>query len=262
MSSILFVLCMTGAGANPPDSVPTLAEGLALQDDQAIPPGFAWSGRVTAGMTILRGNSKSTQASADAEVIGEGEKDRVTFRAGWITARQEDPNTGSEATTARRLWGSAKYDRFLSERLFTYALAQAEKDGVRELDLLWNVGVGAGYQWIREDTEHLSTEGGLGFTDEDYEDDTADTDYFSARAALHYDNKFSATAEFFHDSEWLPSVEDFSDDQIVHTATGVRSQLASNLSGEAKVLFNWDSSPATGFGRRDVTYILGVTWTF
>lgn len=234
----------------------------APPDERFLMWGFRWGGKVTAGLTIIAGNTKSTTAAVDTDILGQRPKDEFRLRAGYVAGRQEDPGTGEDITTSRKLFGWSQYKRFLTEKAFVYALAQAEKDGVRQLDLLYNVGVGGGYQWIRRDTMNLSTEAGIGFTDENYEDDTADTDYLSARAALHYDQKLTQYTEFFHDSEWLPSLDDFDEDQIVHTVTGIRTQLRDNLSAEAKVFFHWDSSPATGQGRRDATYVLGLTWTF
>ncbi len=224
--------------------------------------GRAWEGVFNAGLTITSGNTNSKNASADAKVVGRGEDDRWTFTALYLSGRQEDPVTGDEFTSARRIGGAAKYDYFFTKKWYGYGIVSAEKDGIRELDLLFNAGVGTGYQWVEGEERNLFTEVGVGFTSEEYEDETNNEDYLSARAALHYDEKIGKNATFFHDSAWLPSIESFNDDQIVKTVTGIRAALAGNFSLEAKVLFDWDSSPASGLEGKDVTYIVGVSWTF
>lgn len=224
--------------------------------------GHVWSGALSAGLTIVGGNSRSTTASVDTTLEGRGESDRVTLKGGYIGSRQRDNNTGQDNTTARRIFGSAKLDYFITEKLFAYLLGTAERDDIRFLDSLVHVGAGLGYQWIEKEERNLFTELGLGYTDENYSVNTSDVNYWAGRAALHYDTKISETAEFFHDSSWIPSLASFDKDHIVHTVTGIRSNIFENFALEAKVIFDWDSSPVRGNKEQDVIYIAGVTYNF
>ncbi len=224
--------------------------------------GFDWEGRISAGATVVAGNSRSTTISTDAEIHGTGEDDRILIRGGYLGQRTKDPVARTTSTTARRGYFDAKYDYFFQEDLYAYGLLDAERDGIRAIDLRYTVGVGAGYQFIEGEERNLNAEAGLGWTEENFKRPTQDVEYVSARAAVHFDTVLGENAEFFHDTEWIASLEDFTEDHLVRTVTGIRAGIVGNLSMEAKVLWDWDSSPAAGNTRRDVQYIFGLTWTF
>ena len=289
MSLSVLVLAALGSAANsglydPNAPVFTLAPSPLFQEEAAEEEkpqmaGFEWEGGLTAGLTILAGNNRSSSAYLSFGATGRGDDDRLTVGANYLTGRTENRDRGSpdfreKTTTARQVSANAKYDRFLNEEQTTYAYINGLilKDGVRDLDLLLNVGVGLGVQWFeKEEMQFLGlgkkaqsffTEAGIGYTEENYEGSVRDEEYLSARVAFHYDAQLTETAFFFNDSYWIPSLEDIEQDQLVHSETGLRTKISENLNAEAKVIWDWDASPAPGRGRRDVAYIFGVNWTF
>jgi len=52
------------------------------------------------------------------------------------------------------------------------------------------------------------------------------------------------------------------EDQLLKTETGLRSKINSHLSLEAKLLYDWDQTPAGGKAKEDTAYIFGLGWEF
>ena len=83
----------------------------------------------------------------------------------------------------------------------------------------------------------------------------------AARVAYHFTHKFPHDLSFFHDLEGYKVFGD-PHDFLVKAKVGVRDHFLPNFFAEAKVEFQWDSTPANGKKREDVLYILGLGWTF
>jgi hypothetical protein len=66
---------------------------------------------------------------------------------------------------------------------------------------------------------------------------------------------------FFHTGRAYPSLAD-SHDQLVETRTGLRYKLFGDFFGESRVQWTWDSSPAAGKERQDLSVILGLGYGF
>lgn len=241
----------------------------AVEEEEKPPHyfGFDWSGTISAGITAVAGNSKSTTAYADLEFTGkrmddDWQIDQIAIKGGYIGARDENRDTGDRNSSARNYRGSFKYDYFLTKKTSVFGLTAAERDGPRALNLGFTANAGLNYWWLKEEDYTLSTGAGLGYTSLDYKDRTSDSDFISGLIELRADVKLSENASFFHTTIWIPSLQDFDEDHIVRTETGVRAGLLGNLSLEGKVIFDWDSSPATGNKRQDVKYIGGLSWAF
>jgi putative salt-induced outer membrane protein YdiY len=225
------------------------------------PPPVKWTGDLTAGLAITRGNSETQSFNTELNAIRRSDDDRITFGAGYRSAKQTDQDTGDEETTERYLFGKLQYDYFFTKKFYGYANARAEKDALADLALRFVAGAGVGYQWAESETFNLSTEGGLSWFTESYTDETPREDHISLRLAYHIDGKVNDAVKLFHDLEWYPSTED-AQDHFITAQWGIRSALTKALFAELKVVWNWDSTPASGSERQDVRYLMSAGLTF
>jgi len=225
------------------------------------PPPVKWTGDLTAGLAITRGNTETQSFNTEINAVRRSDDDRITFGAGYRTAKQTDRDTGEENTTERYLFGKLQYDYFFTKKFYGYANARAEKDALAELALRFVAGAGVGYQWAESETFNFSTEGGVSWFNENYTDDTPRDDHISMRFAYHLDGKVNDAVKLFHDLEWYPSVED-AQDHFITAQWGIRSALTMALFAELKVVWDWDSTPAADAERQNVKYLASVGLSF
>ena len=232
-----------------------------LKINPPAPPPVEWAGRISGGLVIDRGNSESQDMQILVDAIRETKTDRIILDLEFIENRETDPDTGAETTSKRRYELGAHYDYFLTPKYYVYGEINAEKESTANLDLRLTLGSGGGYRWINNDVTKFDVEAGLSWVNESFSDQSEDNDYIAARFGWRYSHKFSTATTFFHHGKWIPSLED-AQDQLINTTTGIRTRINSHLFIEAKVLFDWDQTPADNAEKEDSSYIFGLGWDF
>jgi len=249
-------ITVEGEGVGPQ----SVALATAEINKPAKPP-REWTGSIVGAATFTRGNTYTNTVSIDVDAENRGEIDRLTFLAFYRAGRQKDQATGITSTSERRVGLGLKYDYFFAEKAYWYANINAEKNAVAAIDLRFVAGAGVGWQFIEDDSTKLSAEAGASWFVENYSDATPTVDDMAARAALHFDHKFNDVHSMFDDTEVL-KVFNGPRDYLVRTKGGFRQAFTPSFFSQEWVEYYWDSTPATGKKRQDVTYYLGIGWTF
>ncbi len=222
----------------------------------------AWTGTIVGSATMTRGNTYTQTGALDINAVNRGEIDRLTFGGWYRAARNKDPGTGVTSTTERRLGAELKYDYFFSgSQAYGYGNTLAEKNAIAALDLRFVAGVGGGYQFVENDRTHFGAEGGISWFSENYSNATPSVDEAAVRVALHVTHKFSDMWSFFDDCDAYKVFGD-SKDYLVHTKGGFREKLTANFFAQQWAEWYWDTTPAAGKRRQDVTYFFGIGWSF
>ncbi len=133
-----------------------------LENDER--PGF-WKtlgGSLGLGHSFSRGNAKQTQSSLSAQGDYRRERYRLQGDLTSIFSSQED----AETTSRHALNG--RYDRFLSDRTFAFAVTGFERNDRRKLDLRSRFGGGFGWKAQRSRANGLDLLGGFTLTNEQY----------------------------------------------------------------------------------------------
>jgi len=242
-------------GAAQPQSIP-LANVAKINPEKV-----KWTGAITAGAVLNRGNTESSSANVGADATRRTDKDRTSFGAGYYYANQRDNNTGKNSTSADSLFLKGKYDYFFSEKIYGYGIIKYEKDRIANLDMRLAPGVGLGYQWVETPDLKFNTEGGPTYVHEVYTDPDDTRDYMAARLAYHLDKTFNDHVKGFHNLEVIPSLEDIQA-VLVDTDVGLRAAMTERMFLEAKAQLAYNSQPSEGREKKDLRYILGVGWTF
>ncbi len=265
MTSLATILMTCLASAEP--AAPTVRDAFSLPPspgfdltaaaDQApaIPNLGKWTGSVSLGATVSDGNTHRKTATATATAEKRREKDRTTLNFLWNYARE------SPVTTQRQTYGSVKYDYFLSRKAYLYGAASGENNLTSQLNLRTIVGVGAGYQFVEDDSWKVSGEGGLSYVKEDSKDNTADKSFLAARLAYKADWKASDQWTVGQWGELYPSLKD-KEDISARLDTHAKITLTKSMFVQLQWLFTWDNTPATGAKRADDLYLVTVGWSF
>ena len=225
------------------------------------PPPPAWKGSIALNGLMTTGNSETEQLGFLAGASKRWPWDRLTFHAQYSYGRQEDPDTGEKSTTTNYAMALAKYDHFLTKKLYAYLMVRAERDEVADLEVRLAPGAGVGYEWFQGPTFNFSTEAGLAWVYENYRNSPT-RKYFGPRLAYSIDWTPFDPLLLYHKLEYLPSFEDFSGDYLLNADAGARLKVWKGLFAEFRYEYRYDSKPATGREKTDQRFILGAGWAF
>lgn len=258
-----------GAGLFQVEDGPTVKEqALQVKDIVAINPPAKprpkWTGQLSAGWTSTHGNTKADNQSFSFSAAKRTEKDRTIVSTDYVKGRQEDTTATPPKTITTENWwrAKAKYDYFVSKKIFAYVDGRYEKDSIALLGRRVALGGGGGYQFKETDHTSLSGELGLASLYEKFDDTTATTNSeLSLQMGYNLTHRINETLHFSHDLTYYPNTEKFSDYYLTTTAE-LRANLTKKLFTHVKAIFNYDATPAPGKGGTDVKYILGVGLDF
>ncbi|HIG10770.1 MAG TPA: DUF481 domain-containing protein [Planctomycetes bacterium] len=237
---------ITGAAVATP--LLTLPMTIEAEEEQG------WEGSLAAGGIVLSGNNKSRSGNASADFKWCRDLDRVTLGALW-SYRDDD-----SIVTQRKVYGSAKYDRFWSESSFAYGQASGDSDKESGLDLRLTLGAGLGRQLLDSETWKLSAELGLSGVSEEFQN-SGTSEYLSGRAAYGADYTPGESWTFTQQGEIFPSLED-SEDFYARVETRARLSISDSMFAQIQWVIDFNNTPDTGKQRSDHLLGLTVGWSF
>ena len=236
----------------------SLSEVSAINPPKPKPP--RWKGDVSGGLVYTRGNTWNESYNASVNLQKRTEKTRTTLKGDTAKKKERSSDSSEEVTTEDWLKTSAKYDYFLSKKTYLFGEGRYETDDLALLDSRIIYGGGSGYQWIESETLNFATEAGLSCIHEDYKNTGTDK-RLSGRFGYHFDAALNETFSFIHDLAYFPSTEQVSDYYLSSSAE-LRAKLNARWFVNAKVLFDYDVTPAAGKGSSDVKYLFGAGVSF
>ena len=218
-------------------------------------PALVITGGAGAGFVDTGGNTDVNSLRFDGEVVMRARENRYTF-SGAVN-RAED--RGVE--TARNWTASARYDRFVTERLFVNANTILTSDAFRDLDLRTALGAGLGYQVADTPVVKLSLDGGVGYVNENF-DSTPDDSYAALREAGKLDVfVFGDRVVVFHQHDGYFGVTG-DDNLFVKTQNGVRFGLVAGFVTTLQLDLDYDRTPSPGRQNTDRTFALTFGYRF
>jgi putative salt-induced outer membrane protein YdiY len=255
--------------------VPFLAALAAAGRDSAPVPQDAapvvypqWSGALSLGASWTDGNTESDSITGSFNAQRRGEKDRWTFDAFTNYGTTTDTITDVKTTTTNNSGAGAKYDYFWSQQTYLFGNGSGKVDHIADLDLRTILGAGIGYQWKESEKLKWGTEAGLSYVDEDFEDDTADTDFLAVRLGSNLAYQISSSASFEQVAEVLPSLDD-SEDVIAKIDNRLKLNITGKWIAQIQYVLDFDGSVPTGAaagpdGKEETDHriVLGLGWSF
>ena len=239
--------------------------------DEAAAPKDGWTTALNAGLTMTDGNSETM--AANVGLTTEGVKDGLgsviagaDFNYGerTVSSTATDPATGesvvteTEETTVENAKAFVNVKKTLSAKTFAYLDGSVLYDDVALIDYRATLGPGLGFYLVKNDKRQLSLEAGPSYVWEKV--DGASNDYLALRFAERYSCQATKTAKLVQSLEYLPEAEDF-DNYLLTAEVGVEAAMNDHLSLRIVLQDKYDSTPAPGAERNDLSLIAGLGFT-
>lgn len=243
-------------------SVPVQLAQLKSLDRPKPPPGWEFSGNVSAGASKETGNTNTEKYNLIGNLTVSKLPDVIRlygeFRKEWSNDELSKDNA----------LGSATYERFIDQRWFLFGNGTAQTDKFKDLDLMGNLAAGAGYQFWRSDEKNLSVKLGPAYAYEKYTkpmkflNNERQRDYFAGYWALDFDMWFfDKIFQVFHHNDLVYDFQD-TDNWLVRTRTGVRIPMVLKLFASFQFNYEYDNQPAEGKKNYDQSWNFGLGWAF
>ena len=239
--------------------------------DEAAAPKDGWTTALNAGLTMTDGNSETM--AANVGLTTEGVKDGLgsviagadfNYGESTVSSTATDPATGesvvteTEETTVENAKVFANAKKTLSPKTFAYLDGSVLYDDVALIDYRATLGPGLGFYLVKNDKRQLSLEAGPSYVWEKV--DGASNDYLALRFAERYSCQATKTAKLVQSLEYLPEAEDF-DNYLLTAEVGVEAAMNDHLSLRIVLQDKYDSTPAPGAERNDLSLIAGLGFT-
>ena len=157
-------------------------------------------------------------------------------------------------------FGQLKYDYFLTTTWYLLLDISMLVDEFRDINLRTVVGPGIGYQVWEQEDKALGLEAGLSYFSED-RDVAADDNWLTARLAANFMYRVYRSSIFTDLLTIYPSLDKTGEYTLRNEAalaTGIGADWAFKLSN----IWERDSDPAPDIKKDDLTWILGLQYSF
>lgn len=256
---------------------------LALEDDRAVlrtaagqehpfewseveslnltPPRYPWDGSVTAGLNVTQSARDSQVLNLAAELGRKTPRERKLLSASYLYGRQSEPGGGPLQTSQDNWKVVGQYDHLLRQGFFLYGNARLEGDRINDLRLRTILGTGAGYAWLDRPALAFSTELGLSSVMERFGGGASPRDRITGQLSTKFRRVLGRGLELRHAADYLPSLNDLRD-YLFSTQLTLRSTLGNGLFTDAKLVYDFDATPAPNAKRETVRYVFGIGYRF
>lgn len=217
-------------------------------------PTDRWVSRITYGLNISDGNSDTESHALRAHTLLRRGALRHQANAD-VDLKKDDGNTTRELYRV-----GYQLDWFFQDDWYAFGSSEYFQDKLREVDYRVTLGLGVGYQFWDTSLGALSVEAGISEVIEKVGDESDNNRAF--RLASDY-NRFFFTQrmELFHRNELLV-LADRDRGELLQTSTGLRYAMNSFLDTNFRIDFDYETEPAPGRKKADVTYIIGIGFTW
>jgi len=229
-------------------------------------PPETWHGSVNFAYSGDRGNSYKNAGSVLAKVERRWTDDRFASNFGYYYSESGTDKNSSTKSTDRWLL-DARHDHFWTQKNFTFLGGRYEVDKIAELDYRARLFAGYGYQYLENYSEehtgiwNFNQQIGLSYIKEQYavdNEDCKDGDAaFTYRHEFKFIPKWNKDMELFHNFEYLPEFEDYHT-YLLRADLGFSTKLVMNFNLIVKILWDYNSRPASDREQLDTHYVVGL----
>ncbi len=170
-----------------------------------VTPTNSWKTTIAFGLTIARGNTDTTLASASATTQHKWLNNALNLEADGLYGESKLPNDAKNTETAEILHGFAQYDRTFEKGFYGYGRADGYHDGIAAIKYRMTLAPGLGYFFVTNKITDLSAEAGPGFIKEQL--DGGSESYATLRLAQQFHYKLSDHAKVWETIDYLQQGE-------------------------------------------------------
>ena len=213
-----------------------------------------WETRATYGLNLSSGNSETESHSLRANSLLRRDAFRHAVNADFDLKKDDGAKTREIFRVGYQL------DWFFREDWFAFGSSEYFQDELRDVDLRVTLGAGIGHQFWENSLGAFSIESGISEVIEDIAGERENSR--AVRLAMDYKRFFfGQTMSLFHRNELL-ALADRDRGELLRTSTGLRYQLNSFLATDFRIDLDYETEPAPGRKNADVTYIIGLGFTW
>lgn len=226
----------------------------------APPPPKPWQNKITAGLTLSRGNSDSVQATIVAESKRKWERDELFLNAAFGYGKTKDQATGDYIKSDDYLTAGVQWNHLFTPKLYGGLKLDYRHDDVADLDYRFTVSPLVGYYFIKNAKDTLAGEIGPGLV---YQKQGGDTDnFFTIRFGERYEHKFGDKARFWESVEYLPQVDDWANNYLINAEAGIETSITKSVSLRLVAQDNYNNKPAADREKNDFKLIAALSYSF
>lgn len=218
-----------------------------------------WSGSVSLGAQMRRGNTDSSDVRFDATALRKAPREELALRF------YADYGETEGETDTNEIFGEVKLKVFQTDRFYLFGLTNMEYDEMENLDLRAQVFGGPGYNFIDTERTKLLGEIGAGLTGEFFdEDDGGDEETLEASLRLNAEwrQKLFANAEFFQGLTVYPSLGKFGDYRLRSEST-LSAPFSEQWAIKLSLVDDYDSNPESeDVKKNDLKFIAAIQYKY
>jgi putative salt-induced outer membrane protein YdiY len=258
---ILGVILLAGVVSARAQTNTTPSTNAAAAHPKVPTPTNGWKSTISLGVTLARGNTDTTLASATFNTEKKWPLNDLMFGADGLYGETKNPGQQKFTESAEVLHGFSQYNRTITDGLYGYARIDGFHDGIADIKYRLTLAPGIGYYFITNKVMDLRAEIGPGYIREQLDG------YTESFATLRIGEKFryaiSAHAKAWESIEFLPQVNQFNN-YIVNAEVGVEASLnkANNLSLRSVLQDSYNNIPALNRLRNDLKLITSLVYKF
>lgn len=219
----------------------------------AAPVSNPWESTVSAGLTVVRGNTDTTLASANFFTQKKTPTDEYKLGAGGAYGEQNS----SEAINNYQAFG--QWNHLFTDRFYGYVRVDGLRDFIADVDYRLTVGPGAGYYLLKETNTTLAVEAGGNF--EAQKLGGADQTFATMRLDERFEHKFGDRARLWQNVEIFPQVDKL-DNYVVNFEIGIEAAISKTLSLKTCLDDSYANRPAAVHLKNDMKIVAGVAYKF
>jgi putative salt-induced outer membrane protein YdiY len=253
------------AQTNSTTSTNQIKSGAAPAQPKAATPTNGWKSSLSIGLTLARGNTDTTLASATAFTEKKWLQNDLTFGADGLYGETKAPNAQKNTENAETLHGFSQYNRSFWgsswDGFYAYGRIDGFHDGVADIKYRLSLSPGLGYFFITNKTADLSAEIGPGYIKEQL--GGVSESFATLRFAEIFHYNISPHAKAWEIVKFLPQVNRF-DNYLVIAELGIEAGLTkgNKLSLRTVLQDSYNNVPALGRLKNDLKLITSLVYKF
>lgn len=234
-----------------------LAAGAARAGDSAS---SNWTGSISAGADLTRGNSETMLYSGSFSVEKRTQVHEFKFTVEANYGESETTKSNGVKTTQANVNNAkavAEYKWLFLRRTYLYLNTEINRDDIADIEYRLLVGPGLGYYLLKTDAHKLNSEAGVSYLHE--KKSAADEDTLMARFAERYELAISKTSKLWEAAEYLVSFEGCEDYRF-NCEVGIESVITEEWSLKLTLQDKYTSRPAAGKKQNDLTLKASISY--
>jgi len=214
----------------------------------------AWKGKVDLNSNVSRGNTESHLVNLQGDL--QVKKGDHRYRGDISAIREEVDGVTTKEQDRLNLGYNYLFNDGVLDNWFLAVNATLERDPVALLDQRYSLNPSLGYDFWDEPNRQLNVQLGVGYADEETNNQNESSTLVDWRLDFSYD-LMEGDIELFHNHHIYRNLNG-RENTVFNSKTGVRYDMTDDIYLNVQVNYDYDTEPAAGTDSKDVTFLVGA----